>query len=162
MIEKFIHGQKVLYNAMAKIAGFFVMGAALMACVNVISRYGFHHSFDWAEELCTYIIVLVVFQTFAWLETEDQQLCIDLITSVVKNQKVLLFLHVLRGILTLIITGLLVKYGWDSMMTAYRLGTSTYVLLIPRYIMYIFVLFGYVCVMLGWLSVLLLNKGRKF
>ena len=48
------------------------------------------------------------------------------------------------------------------MLTAYKLGTVTYVLHLPRYIMYGVVLFGYVCVMLGWLSVLLVNKGRKF
>ena len=28
--------------------------------------------------------------------------------------------------------------------------------------MYCVAVFGYICVMLGWLSVIFLNKGRKF
>ena len=158
----FIHAQKILYHAMANLAGAMMLCAAVFACLNAISRYCFNHSFSWAEELCTYVCTLIVFLTFAWLETEDQQLCIDLLTSTVKNQKVLLALHILRGLVTLVITGLLIKYGLSAAATAFRLGTSTYVLKIPRFAMYCVVLFGYICVMLGWLSVILLNKGRKF
>ena len=162
MVQTFIHVQKTLYNTMARIAGAMMLAAALFACLNVISRYCFSHSFAWAEELCTYICTLVVFLTFAWLETEDQQLCIDLITSTVKNQRVLLILYVFRGLVTLLITGLLIRYGVSATLTAFQLGTSTYVLKIPRFAMYCVVLFGYLCVMLGWLSVLFLNRGRKF
>ena len=162
MVQKFIQIQKSLYNTMARIAGAMMLVAALLACFNFVSRYFFSHSFSWAEELCTYICTLVVFLTFAWLETEDQQLCIDLVTSTVKNQKVLLVLYILRGIVTLVITALLIRYGISATLTAFQLGTSTYVLKIPRFAMYCVVIFGYICVMLGWLSVLLLNKGRKF
>lgn len=162
MASKFISFQKAAYRTMAKIAGFMVLTAALFACFNVICRKGFDYSFAWAEELCTYICTLVVFITFAWLETEDQQLCIDLVTSTVKNKTVLLVLYVLRGIVTMVITGILIRYGISAMLTAFNLGTVTYVLKLPRYIMYAVVNFGYICVMLGWVSVLLLNKGRKF
>lgn len=162
MASKFIHAQKVVYNTMAKIAGAMIALASLMACINVVSRYCFHHSFAWAEELCTYMCTLVVFLVFAWLETEDQQLCIDLVTSTVKNKTVLLVLYVLRGIVTLVITAILIRFGIAAILNAFNLGTVSFVLKLPRYIMYCVVVFGYVCVMLGWLSVLLLNKGRKF
>ncbi len=162
MAQKLIQGQKTVYNAMAKISGYAMLCAAVFACINVICRYIFNHSFNWAEEICTYVVVLCVFITFAWLETEDQQLCIDIVTSSVKNKKTLLVLYILRGIVTLVIISILIYFGWSSMLTAQKLGTATYVLKIPRYIMYAIVLVGYVCVWLGWLSVLLLNKGRKF
>lgn len=162
MAAKFIQAQKVAYRTLARLAGFMVLFAAFFACINVISRYGFKHSITWAEELCTYVCTLVVFLAFAYLETEDQQLCIDLVTSTVKNKTVLLVLYVLRGIVTLVITAILIRYGIASMLTAFNLGTVTYVLKIPRYAMYCVVIFGYICVMLGWLSVLLVNKGRKF
>jgi len=162
MVQKIIQGQKTIYNAMAKISGFAMLGAAIFACINVFCRYLLNHSFNWAEELCTYVIVLCVFFTFAWLETEDQQLCIDIVTASVKNKKTLLVLYILRGIVTLAIISILIYYGWSSMITAQQLGTATYVLKIPRYIMYALVLIGYACVIIGWLSVLLLNKGRKF
>ena len=162
MIQTFIHAQQVAYRTMARIAGFIVLLASILACINVVSRYGFNHSLTWAEEACTYACTLSVFLVFAWLETEDQQLCIDLLTSSVKNEKVLLILHILRGVVTLVVTGLLIKYGLASAATAYSLGTVSYVLKIPRFVMYCMVIFGYICVMLGWLSVILLNKGRKF
>ena len=162
MAAKFIQAQKTVYRTLARFAGFMVLFAALFAVVNFVGRYFFDHTFAWAEEMCTYVCTLVVFLTFAYLETEDQQLCIDLVTSTVKNKTVLLVLYILRGIVTMIITGILIKFGFASMLSAYTLGTVTYVLHLPRYIMYCVVLFGYVCVMLGWLSVLLVNKGRKF
>ena len=162
MAAKFIQAQKMVYRTLARVAGFMILLAAFFACVNSVSRYFFDHSFSWAEELCTYICTLVVFLTFAYLETEDQQLCIDLLTSTVKNKTALLVLYILRGIVTLVVTAILIRFGFSSMLSAYKLGTVTYVLHLPRYIMYCVVLFGYVCVMLGWLSVLLFNKGRKF
>lgn len=162
MIQKFIHVQKILYRAMARAAGAMILFAAVFACVNFVSRYCFNHSISWAEEMCTYVCTLAVFLTFAWLETEDQQLCIDLVTSTVKNRKALLVLYVLRGLVTLVTTALLIKYGIAATATSYQLGTSTYVLKIPRFAMYCVVIFGYLCVMLGWLSVIFFNKGRKF
>lgn len=162
MAAKFIQAQKTAYRTLARFAGLMVLIAAVMACANFISRYFFHHSFSWAEEACTYMCTLVVFLAFAYLETEDQQLCIDLLTSTLKNKTVLLILYILRGIVTLLVTGILIKYGFASMLTAHKLGTVTYVLHLPRYVLYCVVLFGYACVMLGWLSVLLFNKGRKF
>ena len=162
MIQKFIRAQQVVYRTMARVAGALVLLAVILACVNVVSRYCFNHSFSWAEEFCTYLCTLVVFLVFAWLETEDQQLCIDLVTSTVKNKTVLLVLYILRGIVTLVITALLIRYGVTALVKAYDMGTVTYVMKLPRYIMYGVVIFGYVCVMLGWLSVLFLNKGRKF
>lgn len=162
MIQKFVHAQQVAYRTLARVSGALVLAAALLACINVVSRYCFDHSFSWAEELCTFVCTLIVFLTFAYLETEDQQLCIDLVTSMVKNQKILLVLYILRGIVTLVITALLVKYGIDSTLSAFDLGTRTYVMKLPRFVMYGVAVFGYACVMLGWLSVLLMNKGRKF
>lgn len=162
MIQKFIQAQRAVYRTLARIAGGCVLAASVLACINVFSRKCFNHSFSWAEELCTYVCTLVVFLVFAWLETEDQQLCIDLITSTVKNKTVLLVLYVLRGLVTLVVTALLIKYGIDATATAFQLGTCTYVLKIPRFAMYCVVVFGYICVMLGWLSVIFLNKGRKF
>ena len=162
MIQKFIRAQQIAYRTMARFSGAMILVAAIMACVNVICRKCFNTSLPWTEELCTYICTLVVFLTFAWLETEDQQLCIDLVTATVKNKTVLLALYVLRGIVTLVVTALLIRYGVASIATAFQLGTCTYVMKIPRYAMYCVVVFGYICVMLGWLSVIFLNKGRKF
>ena len=128
MAAKFIQAQKTVYRSIAKFAGFMILVAALFAVVNFVGRYFFDHTFAWAEEGCTYACTLVVFLTFAYLETEDQQLCIDLVTSTVKNKTVLLVLYILRGIVTLFITGILIKYGFASMLSAHKLGTVTYVL----------------------------------
>jgi TRAP-type C4-dicarboxylate transport system permease small subunit len=151
-----------IFNAMGMAAGLLMGFATLLAAVNAICRYALNHSIVWAEELSTYICVLIVFVALAWMESEDRQLKIDIFNEKVKNEALKRAIFVLRGLVTLAIFALLIYSGFHTIVSTYNTHSVTYVLKIPRFILYIFVVFSYVFASIGWLGVLLLNKGRTF
>ena len=58
-----------------------------------------------------FLIVFLVFLTQPWLETRDDQLKIGVLDNMVKNGTVPRVIYVIRGIVTVAIFGVLVRYG---------------------------------------------------
>lgn len=143
------------------VAGVFLGISVFFATINAFVRYGLGSSFPWAEEFCTYLVVILVFLVQPWLESTDEQLSIGILNSKLKNEKVRKAIFVFRGIITVIIFYFLVKFGIYVIEKAYISKTVTYVLQIPRYILYAITTCIFGLVIVEWLAVILFNKGEK-
>ena len=136
--------------------------SALLATVNALSRKFLSVSFPWAEELCTYMIVIAVFLAIPDLELKDKQLCVDLLSNSIKNKYALKVLYIFRGLVIIFLCAIVAKYGLASTITAYQTNTLTYVLQWPRAIFFGIGVASFVIAILSWVAAIFLNKGEKF
>lgn len=143
------------------LSGCFIGISTFVASINGILRYSINFNFPWAEELCTYLVVIMVFMMQPYLETRDEQLCIGFLSAKLKNPLVKKAIFIFRGLITIFILGLLVKYGIAVVERTYETKAVTYMLQIPRYLLYAITTGSFILVILGWLGVILLNKGEK-
>ena len=139
-----------------------LMISVLLATINAFARKFLNTSFSWAEELCIYIVVVGVFFTLPYLTLKDDQLRINLISAMVKNQKVLKALRILFGLMETALFGMLIYYGLNSTRAARISGVTTNYLHIPKYILYRMMIGVFLFSILSWLSVIFLNKGDSF
>ena len=136
--------------------------SALLATVNALSRKFLSVSFPWAEELCTYMIVIAVFLAIPYLELKDKQLCVDLLSNSIKNKYALKVLYIFRGLVIIFLCAMVAKYGVACTITAYQTNTLTYVLQWPRAIFFGIGVASFVIAILSWVAAIFLNKGEKF
>ena len=136
--------------------------SALLATVNAVSRKFLSVSFPWAEELCTYLVVIAVFMAIPYLELKDKQLCVDLLSNSIKNKYLLKVLYIFRGVVIIFLCVIVAKYGLASTITAYQTNTLTYVLQWPRAIFFGIGVASFILAIVSWAAAIFLNKGEKF
>jgi len=136
--------------------------SSLLAIINAICRKFFLISLPWAEELCTYMVVIAAFIAIPFLELKDGQLSIGLLSSLVKNQKFMKVVFILRGVLIMVISLIVIRFGIASTQAAMISNTLTYVLKWPKYIFFAIAVGSFILVLVSWLSIYLINKGDKF
>ena len=147
--------------ATGTVAGVFLGISVFFATINAFVRYGLGSSFPWAEEFCTYLVVILVFLVQPWLEAADEQLTIGILGSRLKNEALKKVIFIVRGIITVVIFYYLVQFGIYVAEKAYVNKTVTYVLQFPRYILYAITTGIFGLVIVEWLAVIFLNKGEK-
>src|SRR5690606_33098602 len=97
-------------NSLVAISGLFLAVSVTFCTINALGRYLFNFYFPWADKFNIFLIVFLVFLTQPWLETRDDQLKIGVLDNMVKNGTVLRVIYVIRGIVTMAIFGVLVRY----------------------------------------------------
>lgn len=126
-------------TVMLTISGILVGLSAFMATINALLRKIASFSFPWAEELCTYAVVMAAFLAIPYLEFKGRQLSVDLLANAVKNKpKAVRALRIFSSIIIMVVCCVIVWYGWISSMTAIETEITTFVLSWPRAIYFIF------------------------
>ena len=148
-------------NSLVAISGLFLAVSVTLCTINTLGRYLFNFYFPWADEFNIFLIVFLVFLTQPWLETRDDQLKIGVLDNMVKNGTVLRVIYVIRGIVTMAIFGVLVRYGVFVVENTYASKVVTYMLQIPRYTLYAATTAIFCWIILVWLAMIFLNKGAK-
>lgn len=130
------------------------------AAFNAITRFFLDLTFNWAEELCTYCVVLMVYLAIPRLEFTGDQLCITAIDLWVKSPKAQRILTYVRGVIT---GAALVILGWngiDVMLKAFKRNQMTYILQLPKGTLYAIAMGCLVIAVLAWLIIMIFNKGE--
>jgi len=141
------------------LAGLFVGVSTFLAAINAILRYSGVGAFPWAEELCSYLVVLMVFLSLPYLEFTGQQLTIDIFQTYVKNKTIRVIAKWINGLVTAVFLGLLTYYGFFVTRTAFIRQTKTAVLQMPRYIIYAIIVISFAVAVISW--IVLLTAGKK-
>lgn len=145
--------------------GLFLLSAVLiaiataLATVNAIARF-FGEGFTWTEELCSYCIVLMAYLAIPYLEGANDQLCISAIDLWVKGKVGQTILNYIRSLVTGVVLVVMGWHGVDVMLKAFRRNQLTYVLHMPKGILYAIAM---VCLVVGVLTLLVImicNKGE--
>lgn len=136
--------------------------SALLATVNAICRKFFSLSLPWAEELCTYAVVVAFFLAIPYLELTDSHLSIEILENIIKSKRIKKILFILKGILVTALCVIIVRYGIAATMAAHTSNTLTYVLKWPRSLFFGITVASFILSIVSWLSIYLLNKGDKF
>lgn len=141
------------------IAAILIAGATGFAAFNAISRFFFHLTFSWAEELCTYCVVLMVYLAIPHLEGCGDQLCITAIDLWVKNKTAQRILNYIRGLITSAALVILGWHGFDVMLKAFKRNQVTYTLQIPKGALYAAAMACLIITVIVWIVLMLCNKG---
>ena len=147
----------ILFTVSAALLG----ASTLMTFVNSICRKLLSFSFPWSEELSTYGVVISIFFALPYLELRDEQLCIKLFSSIVKEKTVIKTIFVLRGLLTLALCYFAGRYGFAAALAAVKTNVETFILHWPKAIFYYIAASGFCLVLVSWITILLFNKGDK-
>jgi len=148
-------------SSLVSVSALFLAVSVTFSTLNALGRYFFNFHYPWADEFNSFLIVFAVFLTQGWLERRDDQLTIGVLENVVKNRLVLRAVFVLRGIVTMAIFGIFVRYGIFMVENAYASQVVTFMLQIPRYILYAITTAIFCWIIVVWLSMILSNKGAK-
>ena len=141
------------------ISALFIAAASAIASINAILRFC-GVGFGWADELYTYLVVLMVYLALAHLEGTGDQLCITAIDSLVKSKKGQTILNYIRGIITSAALITLGYYGINVTMKAFQRHQVTYILQLPKGILYAIAMACLLITVLVWLVIMICNKGQ--
>lgn len=99
-------------NAVIALSAVMLASSMLIYAYNCFMRYAVRAPMSWPEEYCTYIVVLMVFFMQCRLEFKDESLCIGLLDNMMEKNPVLeRLLFYLRGVISLIVFGILLNVG---------------------------------------------------
>ena len=117
------------------VAGTLFVLMSLATLANVIARYFFNHPIEWAEEFSRYAFIWVVFLGAAYCSKSNRHIVIDGLVLALPL-RVRACLQVVVDLLTLVLLGTLLYYGW--FLTVFTTQpTST--LLVPMSVVYVVV-----------------------
>jgi TRAP-type C4-dicarboxylate transport system permease small subunit len=117
------------------VAGFLFVLMSLATLANVIARYFFNNPIEWAEEFSRYAFIWVVFLGAAYCSKSNRHIVIDGFVLALPGP-LRAYLQVAVDLLTLVLMGTLVYYGW--VLTVFTTQpTST--LYVPMSVIYVVV-----------------------
>ena len=149
-----------LNHVMLGICGVFIAAATLLASINAVLRFTRGAGFGFSDEMCVYLIALMVFVGMSYLEFTDNHLTIDIFNTTVKNPVIKKVVLYVRGIITLVFDGMLIYYGITVTRAAYKYGSVTNVMQIPRFYIYGIVTVSMIVAFASWIVLLVLRKGE--
>lgn len=133
--------------------------AAVLATLNALARF-MSSGVPWAEELTSYFVVLLVFLAIPFLEGKGDQLCITAIDLLVKGKTGQRILNYIRGLVTGAAAVMLSYYGFTVTLNAFIRSQVTYVLHIPKGILYSIATITLALTVVVWLVIMICNKGE--
>ena len=161
------HYMKIFRTSVRRLADvLFTISAVMLGCttlltfINSVFRRFFSFSLIWSEELCTYSIAVALFLGICYLELRDEQLCIGLLSNIVKSKKILKTLFILRGIVTAAISFVIGWYGITSAQAAASNQLQTFILRWPLAAFYYITVVSFWLAVISWITIFL-NKGEK-
>ena len=113
-----------------------LLGLALIAFVQVVSRYVFHYSFAWFEELSRYLGVLIAFLGAGLGVKLGVHFTMDLVLQQLKppyNHLVRLFTNLISSLFF----GLVVYLAFKLVFRMYGFGTTSPAMRLPMYLVYL-------------------------
>lgn len=146
-------------RAMFMISGIFIGLATALAAMNAILRF-FGMGLGWADEMYVYLVVLMVYIGLPQLEGTGDQLCITAIDSWVKNPIGQRILNYIRGIITSVALCVIAYYGFNVMLKAFKRNQLTYILQLPKGVLYGIVMLCLFITVIVWLVIMICNKGE--
>ena len=123
-------------------------------------RYTVGTGFAFSDEACVYLIAVMVFIASGYLEFTDNHLTIDIFNSTVKNPVIKKIVLYVRGIITMVFYGILIKYGFTVTQTAFKRQMVTNVIRMPKGIIYGAVTISLVLAVISWVVLLICRKGE--
>ncbi len=133
--------------------------ATAFASFNALTRFFLDLTFNWADELCTYCVVMMVYLAIPMLEHTGDQLCITAIDLWVKNPTGQRILNYIRGIVTGAAMVILSYHGFNVMLKAFKRSQVTYILQLPKGVLYAIAMACLAIAVLVWLVIMICNKG---
>lgn len=144
---------------MYMISGAFIGMATALAALNAILRF-MGLGLSWADELYIYFVVLMVYLILPQLEGTGDQLCITAIDSWVKNETGQRILNYIRGLLTGGALCVIAYYGFNVMLKAFKRNQVSYILQLPKGVLYGIVMICLFITVVVWLVLMICNKGE--
>jgi TRAP-type C4-dicarboxylate transport system permease small subunit len=141
------------------ISSTFIAMATALATLNALARR-LALGVAWSEELTSYFVVLLVFLAIPYLEGKGDQLCITAIDLVVKGETGQRILNYIRGLATSAACVMLTYYGFSVTLTAFERSQVTYVLHMPKGILYGIATLTLALTVIVWLVIMICNKGE--
>lgn len=114
-----------------------LLGLALLTFVQVVSRYLFHYSFTWMEELARYLGVFIAFLGASLGVKYGGHFSMDLLYERSSNDRFRHGMKVLVGVISAVIFFVVAFYGWEQAMKLKQYGVSTSALRLPKYWAYL-------------------------
>lgn len=139
---------------MAGAAGFLLVAAVLIVCVEIIMRYFFRKPQVWSVEVCEYILFTLAFLGAPWLLKKGGHVSVDVVTERLGPRArgyLGLFACGIGVCISAIITGFSIVAAWDCYVTGV---VVTKTLTIGKHYFLVFITLGYL--------LLLVEFGRQF
>lgn len=122
-----------------------VLCLTLMLCVltyNTISRYFFHVTLPWAEEMCAYGQIWLVYISVSYAVKENAHVCIDSVMSL--YPKKLKGVILLLGLIAWLIFGIIMTVvGYEYMLDIYNKGGRAISVPVPMWLIYLSIPVGH-------------------
>ena len=144
------------------IATAFLSVGCVLVVLNAISRKFFNMGFPWAEELSTYLVVMMLFLSLPHLERLDRHLCIGILMSRLKSDKSKNIFRIIRGAWTIFIMVVLLRYGYTLVQTIATNNVVTYILKWPRAPIFTILLIGFALIIVVFICIIFIRKGGMF
>jgi len=165
-MNPFVKGLFAVNKVMFTISALLLTISTFVTFVNVIVRKFFigMGGLTWAEELASYCCVLMLFIGVSYLELTNQHLSIGIVSSLVKNEKASKIvdqaLRIFRGVLTLVLLSIVLRYGWIVLQNMYNTQMLTYAMLLPKLYFFIPMLAGFAMTVVIWVAILIFYRGK--
>lgn len=132
--------EKRLSQLMYLLCGIVVMATIFLAVGNVVGRYWFGTSAEWAEEIIRYLIIFAATTGSAPMIAEGTHICMSLLQDNIKNEKFHLVYDYVSNISILILCLFLTK--WSIQLVSVT-NMKTYSLLFWMQDVYKILIFGF-------------------
>ena len=130
-----------------------IVNAALLLIVTyaVVTRYVFNNPPTWAEEICCYLFIFVVFIPLGWILKGDHNIALDLVLKKVSPGK-RHWLEIINSFVSLLFCLILAWYAAKYTIFQYRFNFQSNTLLaVPLWIPYLIIPVGMFLISLQYL-----------
>ena len=132
-----------LVNALACIAGFFIICAGFIECYEVVTRYFLHRPPIWSVEVVEYMLFFIAFLGTTWVLRSKSHISVTIVVERLKpraQRYCNLFACAMGILISLVIFWYGVKTTWDCCVTDVRV-VKTFAL--PKWYFLSFIALGY-------------------
>ena len=148
-------------NVLLLISSILLIVATFLSVINALLRAFGIGGFTWSDELTVMLLIFMVFLSQPFLEYNEKQLSVSILTSSLKTPGARKAFHVIRGIFIIGIIGYLIPFSYQVMAKAAKMNYKTTVLKWPRYILYSVIVVSFVLIVVNWIISLLCKKDEE-
>ena len=137
-----------LVDALAIIAGFFILCAVFIECYEVVARYFFHRPSVWGVEVVEYMLFLIAFLGTTRVLRNKSHISVTILVEHLNpraRKYCNLFASLMGILISLVIFWFGVKTAWDCCVTDVRI-VKTYAL--PKWYFLSFIALGYLLMLI--------------
>lgn len=132
MLHNLSKGLDAAENFFAAIGGILLLGGMFIVVLEVLSTYFFNYSLLWVNEISEYILLYIPFLGGAWLLRLNGHVKVDILEQFFP-QRLQKFLDIVICLIGILISAILIWYGWLNTIDNYTRGVNSLTLLeIPQ------------------------------